>query len=67
MQRNKGQEHVQPDNPEADYMPCCANIVTAPATPVQRQAWACLWSMLLAETGDRNGNPARREEGEHHD
>lgn len=67
MQRSRKQVHERPNNPEADTPPCCMTLVTAPATHVQRQAWACLWRTLLREDVDSNGRPARTNEGEHHE
>jgi hypothetical protein len=66
MQRSKRLVHDRPDDPEATIMPCCINIVTAPATQAQSHAWSCLWRMLLMEKIDTNRSQARGNEGEHH-
>jgi len=66
MQRGKAQAHRQPDAPEADTMPCCIHLVTTPATHVQRQAWACLWRILLMVDVDHHGSPARGAKGAQH-
>jgi hypothetical protein len=67
MQRNKGQQHNQLDDQEAHILPCCVNIVTAPATPMQRQAWTCLWRALLMEDIDEHRRKARGSKGANHD
>ena len=67
MQKTRSQGHDQPNNPEADPMPCRVQLVIAPGTPVQRQAWACLWRILLMEDIDHNGRRARGIEGETHE
>jgi len=69
MQKGKEEAHAQPgrDELEADTMPCCIHVTTAPATPAQSHAWACLWHMLLMEDIDHNGRPARGSEGETHE
>lgn len=59
MQRTRRQRHDQPNNPEADTMPCRMTLMPAPARPVQRQAWACLWRMLLLEDVDHKESQAR--------
>ena len=66
MQRNKGQGTFS-QTTQRPTMPCCVNIVTALATPVQRQAWACLWRTLLMEDIDHNRRRAREIEGETHE
>jgi hypothetical protein len=34
---------------ESIAIPRCPTPVPAPATPIQREAWTCLWRRLLAE------------------
>jgi hypothetical protein len=62
MQRNKGQRHDRPDEPETTIMPCRIHVVSAPATHAQRQAWTCLWRILLSEPIDHHERVARQEE-----
>src|SRR5262249_19008353 len=47
MQRTKKRRHVQPDNPEADLLPCRFTIVPKAATPAQLQAWRQLLARPL--------------------
>lgn len=65
MSRRKGPMPAQPADRAADSMPCCITLVPAPATHVQRQAWACLWRMLLMADVEDTGRPAETCEGEH--
>ena len=65
--RSKKEMHHQPNNPTTDALPCCVALVPSPATHMQRQAWTCLWRMLLLEDIDHSGRSARGNEGENND
>jgi hypothetical protein len=62
MQRAKEPAHSQLGTPEVDHLPCSVHLVTAPATPGQRQAWSCLWRLLLAEEEPPRGTAPKNVE-----
>jgi hypothetical protein len=67
MWRSNGQAPQPPTLSPRDSIPCSISLTVAPGTAMQRQAWTCLWGLLLAEAGDHIGKSVSGEEGEQND